>query len=118
ALSGSTAHVLVREATSVRGKVVVVHAAAGSTGGAVVQLAVAEGARVIGVASTRAKADAAIALGAHTALAADAETDLAAAVLAATGGTGADVVFDANGRTTFDVSLRMLTGRGTLVLYG
>lgn len=118
ALSGSTAHVLVREATSVNGKIVVVHAAAGATGGAVVQLAVAEGARVIGITSTRAKADAAIALGAFAAIAADTEDDLASAVLTITDGMGADIVFDASGRSTFDASLQMLAARGTLVLYG
>jgi NADPH2:quinone reductase len=39
-------------------------------------------------------------------------------VLSVTGGRGADVVYDAGGRDTFDMSLDMLATRGTLVLYG
>lgn len=44
--------------------------------------------------------------------------DPVAAVLAATDGRGADVVYDAGGRDTFELSLDMLATRGTLVLYG
>jgi NADPH:quinone reductase len=36
----------------------------------------------------------------------------------ASGGQGADVVYDATGRDTFEASLAMLATRGTLVLYG
>jgi NADPH:quinone reductase-like Zn-dependent oxidoreductase len=39
-------------------------------------------------------------------------------VLFATGGRGADVVYDADARDTFEMSLDMLATRGTLVLYG
>lgn len=38
--------------------------------------------------------------------------------MAASGGRGADVVYDATGRDTFEMSLAMLATRGTLVLYG
>jgi NADPH:quinone reductase len=41
-----------------------------------------------------------------------------AAVLSVTDGRGADVVYDAGGRDTFEMSLDMLATRGTLVLYG
>jgi NADPH:quinone reductase len=41
-----------------------------------------------------------------------------AAVLSVTGGRGADVVYDAGGGDTFEMSLDMLATRGTLVLYG
>ena len=44
--------------------------------------------------------------------------DPVAAVLSVTGGRGADVVYDAGGRDTFEMSLDMLATRGTLVLYG
>ena len=96
----------------------VVHAAAGATGGAVVQLAAAAGAEVIALASSAAKAEAAIALGARHGLALKQVDDLVAAVLSVTGGRGADVVYDANGRDTFGMSLDMLATFGTLVLYG
>ena len=39
-------------------------------------------------------------------------------MLSVTGGRGADVVYDAGGRDTFEMSLDMLATRGTLVLYG
>ena len=62
AMNGTTAYVLTAMACRIGpGDVVVVHAAAGATGGAVVQLAAAAGAEVIALASTAAKAEAAIA---------------------------------------------------------
>ncbi len=119
ALIGTTAHVLTRVAWPVSaGTHVVVHAAAGATGGAVVQLAAAAGAQVVAVASTPAKAEAALALGARHALVSAATPDLAAAVRELTGGRGADLVYDAAGRETFDSSLDMLATRGVLVCYG
>ena len=63
AMNGTTAYVLTSEAQRVGpGDVVVVHAAAGATGGAVVQRAAAAGAEVIAVASTAGKAAVATAL--------------------------------------------------------
>jgi NADPH2:quinone reductase len=100
------------------GDVVVVQAAAGATGGAVVQLAVAAGAEVIAITSSAAKARAAIALGARHGVALQQVTDPVAAVLSVTGGRGADVVYDAGGRDTFQMCLDMVATRGTLVLYG
>jgi len=119
AMNGTTAHVLTAMACQIGpGDVVVVHAAAGATGGAVVQLAAAAGAEVIALASTAGKAEAAIALGARHGLALEQVTDPVAAVLSVTGGRGADVVYDAGGRDTFEMSLDMLATLGTLVLYG
>jgi NADPH2:quinone reductase len=118
-LSGTTAYVLTREATRpADGDVVVVHAAGGATGGAVVQFAAAAGAEVVALASTTGKATAALALGARHAVALAETPEPATAVLVATGGRGADVVYDAGGRDTFEASLAMLATRGTLVLYG
>ena len=97
---------------------VVVQAAAGATGGAVVQLAAAAGAGVIAITSSADKARAAIALGARHGFALQEVPDPVAAVLSVTGGRGADVVYDASGRDTFEMSLDMLATRGTLVLYG
>jgi NADPH:quinone reductase len=119
AMSGSTAYVLTSEACQVgRGDIVVVQAAAGATGGAVVQLAAAAGAEVIAVASTAGKAEAAIALGAQRGIALEETPDPVAAVLSLSGRGGADFVFDGGGKDTFDISLDMLATRGTLVLYG
>jgi NADPH2:quinone reductase len=100
------------------GDVVVVQAAAGATGGAVVQLAAAAGAEVIAVASSAGKTREAVALGARHGFAQQQVPDPVAAVLSVTGGRGADVVYDAGGRDTFEMSLDMLATRGTLVLYG
>jgi NADPH2:quinone reductase len=119
ALAGTTAHVLVHQASRVRpGATVVVHAAAGSTGGALVQVAAAAGAEVIAIASTAAKAATARDLGARHTISAAGTPDLATAVLDLTGGSGATVVFDGGGGATFDASLDMLGTFGTLVLYG
>jgi len=119
AISGTTGHLLTRHAYPVAaGQVVVVHAAAGAAGGAVVQLAAAAGAEVIAITSTPGKAAAATALGARHAIAMQDAADPVAAVLSLTGGRGADVVYDATGRDTFEASLDMLATRGMLVLYG
>jgi NADPH2:quinone reductase len=119
AITGTTAHILTRQAYPIaEGEVVVVHAAAGAAGGAVVQLSAAAGAEVIAITSTPGKAAAATALGARHAITLQDVPDPAAAVLSLTGGRGADVVYDATGRDTFEASLDMLATRGTLVLYG
>jgi NADPH:quinone reductase len=119
AMAGTTAHVLTGMACRIGpSDVVVVRAAAGATGGAVVQLAAAAGAEVIAITSSAGKAQAAVALGARHGVALQEVPDPVAAVLAATGGRGADVVYDADGRDTFEMSLDMLATRGTLVLYG
>ena len=119
AMNGTTAHVLTSKACRIGpGDAVVVHAAAGATGGAVVQLAAAAGAEVIAITSSAGKAQAAMALGARHGFAMQEVPDPVAAVLSATGGRGADVVYDASGRDTFEMSLDMLATRGTLVLYG
>jgi NADPH2:quinone reductase len=119
AMNGTTAYVLTSMACQLGpGDVVVVQAAAGATGGAVVQLAVAAGAEVIAITSSAAKARAAIALGARHGVALQQVTDPVAAVLSVTGGRGADVVYDAGGRDTFQMCLDMVATRGTLVLYG
>jgi NADPH2:quinone reductase len=119
AMNGTTAHVLTSKACRIGpGDAVVVQAAAGATGGAVVQLAAAAGAEVVAITSSTDKARAAVALGARQGVALQEVPDPVAAVLAATDGRGADVVYDAGGRDTFEMSLDMLATRGTLVLYG
>jgi NADPH2:quinone reductase len=118
-MNGTTAYVLTSMASRIGpGDVVVVQAAAGGTGGAVVQLAAAAGAEVIAITSSAGKAQAAAGLGARHGVALEQVADPVAAVLSVTGGRGADVVYDAGGRDTFEMSLDMLATRGTLVLYG
>jgi len=119
AMNGTTAYVLTSMACRIGpGDVVVVQAAAGATGGAVVQLAAAAGAEVIAITSSAGKTQGAIALGARHGFALQQVPDPVAAVLSVTDGRGADVVYDAGGRDTFEMSLDMLATRGTLVLYG
>ena len=118
ALAGTTAEVLVTQARLGRDDLVAVQAAAGVTGGAIVQLAAAAGAEVVGIASSRERAEGTLALGARHAVAAIPGQDVPAAVRAATGGRGASVVFDGTGHDTFDTSLALLARFGTLVLYG
>jgi NADPH2:quinone reductase len=100
------------------GESVVVHAAAGGTGSLAVQLAKAFGAgRVIATASTPAKRDLALELGADTAV--DPDPDgLAERLREAAGGRGADVVLEMTGGPVFDASLAALAPFGRLVTYG
>jgi NADPH2:quinone reductase len=99
------------------GETVVVHAAAGATGQAAVTLAKHYGARVIATASP-AKHAAVLALGADHVLDSLAG-DLAAEVLALTGGAGAELVLESAGGATFAASLaaaKRVSGR--VVVFG
>jgi NADPH2:quinone reductase len=99
------------------GQTVLIHAAAGATGQAAVQMAKHYGATVIATASP-AKHETVRALGADHVL--DSRgADVAAAVLGLTGGAGADLVLESAGGDTFGASLaaaRRVTGR--VVVYG
>jgi NADPH2:quinone reductase len=115
-LQGMTAHYLARSTFPLApGHTCVVYAAAGGVGLLLVQLARAAGARVIGVTSTDAKAEAARAAGCERVVRA---ADVVAAARDATGGRGADVVYDSVGADTFLASLDALAPRGLLVLFG
>lgn len=117
-LQGLTAHALATDAHSLRsGDVVVVHSAAGGVGLLLCQLCSGAGARVIGVTSSGEKAEVVRAVGVDEVLLYG-DGELAPRVRAATGGVGADVVYDAVGKDTFESSLDCLRVRGTLVLYG
>ena len=118
-LQGLTAHYLVHSTFPVReGQTALVHAAAGGVGQLLVQMIAEHGATVIGTASTEAKAAKARSLGAAEVIRYDQVPDLAAAVRAANGGRGVEVVYDGVGRSTFDASLASLARRGMLVLFG
>jgi NADPH2:quinone reductase len=99
------------------GETVLVHAAAGGAGSAAVQLAVDTGARVIATASTDAKLALARELGASVTLNTTTD-DVAAGVLDATNGVGADVVFDTVGGPTMTDSLRATAYNGRYVMIG
>jgi len=94
-----------------------VHAAAGGTGGLIVQMAKTCGARVLGTASTDEKADAARALGADEVIV-YAHEEFETEVKRLTDGRGVDVVYDSVGRATFDKSLRVIRPRGLMALFG
>jgi NADPH2:quinone reductase len=99
------------------GQTVLIHAAAGATGQAAVRIAKHLGATVLATASAG-KHELVRSLGADTVLDSR-DPDLAAAVLAATGGAGADLVLESAGGATFEASLaaaRRVTGR--VVVYG
>lgn len=119
-LQGLTAWHLIRTAGRVaEGESVVVHAAAGGTGSLTVQLARPLGGagRVIATASSDAKRELALRLGADVAVDSAAE-GLTERLLEANDGAPVDVVLDAIGGELFDASLQALAPFGRLVTYG
>ncbi|MFE2727972.1 NADPH:quinone oxidoreductase family protein [Kitasatospora sp. NPDC059327] len=99
------------------GETLLVHAAAGGVGSAAVQLGRAAGARVIAVVGGAGKAAVARGLGAD--LVVDRTTeDFVAAVKEATGGRGADVVFDPVGGAAYTGSTRCVAFEGRIVVVG
>jgi NADPH2:quinone reductase len=106
---------LLRRARLERGETVLVHGAAGGLGTAACQLASAFGARVLAVASTRAKAAVAKAAGAHEVVPVEGFRD---AVRELTGGRGADVIVDPVGGDRFTDSLRSLAVEGRVLVMG
>ena len=117
-LQGMTAHYLTHSTYSLKnGDTCLVHAAAGGTGGLIVQMAKMLGARVLGTVSTEEKARAARELGAdETIIYTEREFD--AEVKRLTEGRGVDVVYDSVGVTTFEKSLNSLRPRGLVALFG
>lgn len=117
-LQGMTAHYLVHSTYQVReGDAVLVHAAAGGVGQLLVQMASAQGARVIGTVGSAAKAEVAQAAGADDVIRYDDVDDLAAAVREVVP-EGVHVVYDGVGKATFEASLGSLRRRGLLALFG
>lgn len=96
------------------GQTVLIHGAAGGLGTALVQVALAMGATVIGVVSTEEKAQLVRELGAHHVVMADGFKDQVKEVAP----TGVDVVADPVGGDRFTDSLRCLTPGGTLLVLG
>lgn len=114
-LQGLTAQYLTEDSYAVKaGDILLVHAAGGGVGQALIQLATAKGARVIGLASTAEKRRVALELGAVAAL--NYSEDWPAAVRTHAP-AGFAAIFDSVG-TTFLQSLSLLRNRGTLVAFG
>jgi NADPH:quinone reductase len=117
-LQGMTAHYLGHSTYPLRsGETALIHAAGGGVGHLLVQMAKRRGARVIGTASTEAKAALAREVGADEVILYT-ETDFEEEVKRLTDGKGVHVVYDSVGKTTFEKGLRCLQPRGYLVLFG
>ncbi|MFF4760892.1 NADPH:quinone oxidoreductase family protein [Streptomyces sp. NPDC001292] len=106
-----------RRARLEAGETLLVHAAAGGVGSAAVQLGKAAGARVIGVAGGAAKAAVARELGCDVVIDRHTE-DVVAAVKEATGGRGADVVYDPVGGAAYAQSAKAVAFEGRILVVG
>ncbi len=115
---GITAQYLLRKTHVVKpGEIVLVHAAAGGVGQILCQWAKGLGAFVIGTASSPEKCAVAKAAGADIAINYSKE-DWPVALLEATGGKKANVVYDSVGKDTFLKSLDCAAQFGLVVLFG
>ncbi|MFF2200631.1 NADPH:quinone oxidoreductase family protein [Streptomyces sp. NPDC058145] len=108
---------LQRRARLEAGETLLVHAAAGGVGSAAVQLGKAAGATVIGVVGGAEKAAAARELGCDVVVDRRAE-DVVAAVKEATGGRGADVIYDPVGGEAYAQSAKLVAFEGRIVVVG
>ncbi|MGW0790502.1 NADPH:quinone oxidoreductase family protein [Streptomyces sp. NPDC002911] len=99
------------------GETLLVHAAAGGVGSAAVQLGKAAGATVIGVVGGPEKAAIARELGCDLVIDRRSE-DIVAVVKEATGGRGADVVYDPVGGDAYAKSVKCIAFEGRVVVVG
>ncbi len=99
------------------GEVLLVHGAAGGSGLAAVEIGKLLGARVIATAGSEAKVRATMNHGADVGIDYTKE-NFRDAVLAHTGGRGADVIFEPVGGSTFDESLRCIAPEGRIIPIG
>ncbi|MGE0255931.1 MAG: zinc-binding alcohol dehydrogenase family protein [Alphaproteobacteria bacterium] len=112
------AHLLLTYASAPRkGDAILVHAAAGGAGSALVQMARAMGITVYGVAGNAEKAAYVRALGADAAIDRSRE-DIADRIAGLTGGRGVDAIYDAVGGDAFTKNFDMLAPMGLLVIFG
>ncbi len=110
-------HLLHTAARGVAAESVLVYNAAGGVGSAAVQLAVAAGKGVIGVAGSDAKTHAIVQLGAGLAINYRNE-DVVARVMRSTGGRGVDLILDPIGGKNFGRNFTMLAPLGMVISYG
>ncbi|MFD4748018.1 NADPH:quinone oxidoreductase family protein [Streptomyces rubiginosohelvolus] len=106
-----------RRARLQSGETLLVHAAAGGVGSAAVQLGRAAGAKVIGVVGGPDKAAVARELGCDLVIDRRSE-DIVAAVKEATGGRGADVVYDPVGGDAYAKSTKCVAFEGRILVVG
>jgi NADPH2:quinone reductase len=106
-----------RRARLEAGETLLVHAAAGGVGSAAVQLGKAAGATVIGVVGGPRKAAVARELGCDVVIDRRGE-DVVAAVKEATGGRGADVIYDPVGGQAYAQSAKSVAFEGRIVVVG
>jgi NADPH:quinone reductase len=99
------------------GETVLIHAGAGGSGSAAIQLAAHRGAKVFATAGTDAKVALCRDLGAAVAINYN-TTDFAEVVLAETGNRGVDVVFDNVGEAVFAASLKCTSYNGRYLMMG
>lgn len=99
------------------GETVLIHAAAGGSGSAAVQLAANAGARVFATAGTDAKVQLCRDLGADVAINYN-DSDFSEVVLAETGNAGVDVVFDNVGEAVMEPSMKCTKYNGRYVTMG
>lgn len=116
-VSYTTAYVAIHGKANIQpGQTLLVHAAAGGLGAAVVQLAKVAGARVIGVVGSEVKRAAALEAGCdHVLLSSE---DWPAAVQTITGGGGIHAALDSVGGDATLKSLKLLAWGGTLLIVG
>lgn len=115
---GATAHYLVEDIARLQpGSSCLIHAASGSIGQLLVQMAKRRGATVFVTGSTAQKCAIALQRGADHALPYD-DGGFADRIREATGGQGVDVVFDSVGKATLRHSLRACRTRGLVINYG
>jgi len=100
-----------------RGQTVLVHGGAGGVGSFAVQWAAAIGARVVTTAGSPSKAEAALTLGAYTAINYRTD-DFVTETLRETGGLGVDAILDVVGAPYFERNLQCLAPDGHLVIIG
>jgi NADPH2:quinone reductase len=117
-IAGLTTQMMVKKVYPVRpGTKVLVHAAAGSTGEAIVRWCAHLGAEVFGTVGSQEKAARAAAAGCIHVINYR-ERDYATEVLRLTGGRGVDVIYDGVAKDTFAGAFKALTPTGMFVTYG
>ena len=99
------------------GETVLIHAGAGGSGSAAIQLAAHRGAKVFATAGTDEKVALCQELGAEVAINYN-STDFTEVVLAETGDRGVDVVFDNVGESVFEASLKCTAYNGRYLMMG
>ena len=117
-VQGSTAQLMMNHLVpDLKGKTVLIHAAAGGVGSFLVQLAQLKGASVIGTASSESKLAYIKSLGARGAVNYS-EEGWYDAVIRENGGEKVDVVFEMVGGAIFSDSFGCINPGGTMVVYG